>query len=102
TPTAFRARQRETLLPTLHQLQRKQPAVSLKWFDRGRVWTSPDEAREALETLRRQRKPARTREWRPGGNHRDPRKRFELTRDEKRARFKSRRTSGARPPKRSK
>jgi len=102
TPTSFRARQREILLPTLRQLQRTQPAVSLKWFDRGRLWASPEEALEALETLRRERRPARPREWRPGGTHRDPRKRFELTRDQKRARFKGRRRPGERPPKRSK
>src|SRR3954451_22703997 len=110
TPTSFRGRDREMLLPTLHQLQRTQPDVTLKWFDRGRVWNSPLEAKEALQRRRHERKPPRSKDWRPGGEHRDPRKRFELTRDQKRARFKARRPRPGgqrpgprpRPPKRSK
>jgi tetratricopeptide (TPR) repeat protein len=43
-PTAFRAADRETLLPTLKQLQSKNPGASLKWFARGKVWDSPEEA----------------------------------------------------------
>ena len=88
TATAFRAQRREILLPTLRQLQRTQPDVSLKWFERNRVWSSPQEARDALIARRQQaRRPAA---WRPGGEHRDPRQRFELTRTQKRARFKAR------------
>jgi hypothetical protein len=74
-PTAFRARDREELLPTLHQLRRKNAAVVMKWFARGRLWESP----EAADAARRAPKPApekRGREWRPGGDHRDPRDRF--------------------------
>jgi hypothetical protein len=90
TPTSFRARERGDLLPTLHQLQRRQPDVSLKWFERSRVWESPAEAREALVAQRQRRKAGkRPGDWRPGGEHRDPRKRFELSRQEKRARFKA-------------
>ena len=48
TPTSFRARDRDVLVPTFVQLQRTQPDVSLKWFERGRLWTSPAEARDAL------------------------------------------------------
>lgn len=95
TPTAFRARTREALLPTLHQLQRTQPDSALRWFERNRLWASPLEAREALRA-RRTFRPARVPGWRPGGDHRDPRARYELTRDQKRARFKKR--LGARPP----
>ena len=74
-PTAFRAREREELLPTFHQLQRKSPDAVLKWFARGRLWESPLEAEEAA------RRPAGRPEkrgagWRPGGQHRDPRARF--------------------------
>lgn len=88
TPTSFRARQREDILPTFNQLKRTQPDVRLMWFERGRLWTGPREAREAL--LARRRAPSsRPREWRPGGSHKDPRAKFERTRDEKRARFKS-------------
>lgn len=86
--TSFRARDRETLLPTLNQLKRKSPNVFLMWFERGRFWKGPGEARDAL--LARRRTPsARPKEWRPGGNHRDPRARYEMTRDQKRAKYKS-------------
>ena len=89
TPTAFRARQAEDLLPTLHQLQRKQPDTVLRWFERGRFWESPEAAREASIAARRATQD-RNRDWRPGGNHADPRARFKISRDEKRARFKAR------------
>ena len=102
TPTSFRAQRREILLPTLHQLQRTQPDLSLRWFERNRLWSSPAEARDALNA--RRERPRRPREWRPGGEHRDPRERFQLTRDQKRARFKARQRAGpgSRPPARSK
>ena len=73
--TAFRAREREELLPTLHQLKRKNTDVVMKWFARGRLWESPAEAQAA----QRAPKPPlekRGRDWRPGGAHRDPRDRF--------------------------
>jgi hypothetical protein len=89
TATAFRARYREDLLPTLTQLQRKTPDAVLQWFDRGKLWPSPEAAREALKAERQRSRP-RDREWRPGGNHKDPRARFKLSRDQKRARFKKR------------
>ena len=92
-PTAFRARDAEDLVPTLRQLQRTQPDVSLMWFERGRLWPSPDEARLAL--LERRRQPTgRGRDWRPGGNHKDPRAKFDVPRDVKRARFKKRLIAG--------
>jgi hypothetical protein len=47
-PTSFRAATPDELLPTLKQLQSKHPDAVLKWFARGRLWTSPEEAREAL------------------------------------------------------
>lgn len=74
-PTAFRAREREELLPTFHQLKRKNTDVVMKWFARGRLWESPEEAQAA----QRAPKPPlekRGRDWRPGGEHRDPRERF--------------------------
>jgi hypothetical protein len=95
TPTAFRAKHRDDLVPTLKQLQRTQPAVVLRWFDRGRLWDSPIAAREALKAQRRLRSD-RGPGWRPGGSHVDPRERYKLTRDQKRARFKRRRF-GAKP-----
>jgi hypothetical protein len=73
-PTAFRAREQEELLPTLAQLRRTNTDVLLQWFARGKLWDSPEQEREAAQ------KPApferRTRDWRPGGKHEDPRARF--------------------------
>lgn len=96
TPTAFRSRYREDLLPTLTQLQRTAPDAVLQWFDRGKLWASPEAARDALKSDRRQ-PPPRNRDWRPGGDHKDPRAKYKITRDEKRARFKKRRMPW-RPP----
>lgn len=88
-PTAFRAREAEDLIPTLKQLQRTQPDVSLMWFERGRLWRTPEEAQRAL--VERRRTPTgRGREWRPGGEHKDPKARPKVPRDEKRALFKKR------------
>lgn len=78
-PTAFRAREREELLPTLNQLRRKNSDVTMKWFARDRLWESP----EAERAARRQPKPfeKRGRDWRPGGQHKDPRARFDRKRE---------------------
>ena len=46
-PTSFRASEAEELLPTLTQLRRKHPDATLRWFQRGRLWISPDDAKEA-------------------------------------------------------
>src|SRR5450759_1963207 len=80
-PTAFRAAEREELLPTLNQLKTKNPGAELKWFARGRVWESPEESRGARsegETAVRDAvlKERRARDWRPGGEHKDPREKF--------------------------
>jgi hypothetical protein len=71
-PTAFRARDREELLPTLAQLRRTNTDVELKWFARGRLWESPEAERFAATIPRVKRH----RDWRPGGTHEDPRARF--------------------------
>src|SRR5688572_32089489 len=93
-PTAFRARDAEDLLPTLHQLKRKNPNVVMKWFSSGRLWDSPEAAREARR--RRPAAPAEKRgvDWRPGGKHADPRDRFRKKKDSKRP---ARPFSSARP-----
>ncbi|MFO7302034.1 MAG: hypothetical protein DIU54_006385 [Acidobacteriota bacterium] len=88
-PTAFRARDREDLLPTLHQLQRTQPDAVLMWFERGRLWTSREEAANARRS-RRPRDQSRGPEWRPGGEHRDPRARPKLPRDRRRELYRKR------------
>ena len=93
-PTAFRGREREELLPTLKLLQRTQPDATLKWFQRGKLWESPEQAAEALRA-RRSVRSGRGPTWRPGGSHADPRAKYELTRDQKRARFKKRLIHGS-------
>jgi hypothetical protein len=74
--TAFRAREREELLPTLHQLKRKNADVAMKWFARGRLWDSPEQEQTARRAPKRPLHETRSRDWRPGGDHKDPRERF--------------------------
>lgn len=69
--TAFRAREKDELLPTLTQLRRTNKDVVLKWFARGRIW----ESREAEIAAREKQREKRARDWRPGGTHEDSRKR---------------------------
>jgi hypothetical protein len=88
-PTAFRAHTQEELLPTLRQLQSKHPDAVMKWFARGRLWHTPEEERMAAAMKRRPARERRPPAWRPGGEHRDPREKFKVPRDEKRARFAS-------------
>ncbi len=88
TATSFRGKEREDLVPTLRQLQRTQTDVTLRWYERGKVWESPEAAIGAAKLAETTAREKRTKEWRPGGEHRDPKARFELTRDEKRAKFK--------------
>ena len=95
--TAFRSRIRESLLTTLYQLQQTQPGVALRWVERNRVWESPEAARAAFAAERMARRPKMPAGWRPGGDHRDPRARYELTRDQKRARFKTTERQGGPP-----
>jgi hypothetical protein len=74
-PTAFRARDKEELLPTFTQLKRTNQNVTVRWFAQGQLWDSPEAQRAAG------RKPKfagdkRGPDWRPGGSHKDPRDRF--------------------------
>ena len=90
-PTAFRAHTQEELIPTLRQLQSRHADVIMKWFARGRLWDTQDQER-ADAMAKRRPKPSLTRErrprdWRPGGEHQDPRDRFKVPRDDKRRRF---------------
>jgi hypothetical protein len=98
-PTAFRAHAQEELLPTLRQLQVRHPDAVMLWFARGRLWASPEEARAAAEA-QRMRKVHRKPGWRPGGEHRDPKERFNVPRDEKRRRFARKLQRDARAPRR--
>ena len=74
-PTSFRAATRDELLPTLKQLQSKHPDAVLKWFARGRLWTSPEEAREALFRKRATRPEKRDRFGATRGTQREDRER---------------------------
>lgn len=74
-PTAFRARDRGDLLGISRQLGRRNSNVEVKWFSNGRLWNSPEEAREATKSSRERREP-RGPDWRPGGKHEDPRARY--------------------------
>jgi hypothetical protein len=85
-PTAFRAAERDDLLPTFKRILQKHPDAEMKWFARGRLWASPDEVREY--TARPKSLERRDRNWRPGGEHRDPR---EERREAARARNQSHR-----------
>jgi hypothetical protein len=90
-PTAFRAHLQEELFPTLRQLQARHPDAVMKWFARGRLWESQDQERADAIARRRPKSRGvlepRSRDWRPGGAHKDPRDRFKVPRDEKRRRF---------------
>jgi hypothetical protein len=70
-PTAFRAADRDDLLPTFKRIQEKHPDAEMKWFARGRLWASPEEARD--HAARGKSSERRDRSWRPGGDHRDRR-----------------------------
>lgn len=85
-PTAFRSREAQELQPTLTQLRRTNKDVVLRWFARGKLWESP----EAERAAGRKPKPVehRGREWRPGGEHKDPRA---FWRDNKKQRNQERR-----------
>jgi hypothetical protein len=78
-PTSFRAAEREDLLPTLRRLQAKHPDAVMKWFQRGQLWESPDAARAEFQRATA----PRGRDWRPGGEHRDPRAVFKKNKQER-------------------
>jgi len=46
TPTSFRARERDEIVPLFNQLKKKNPGALLKWFSGGKLWDSPEQARE--------------------------------------------------------
>ena len=99
-PTAFRAHTQEELIPTLRQLQSRHADAVMKWFARGRLWESQQQERDDFQRRKRgsQRPDRRSierrgRDWRPGGEHKDPRARFDK-------KTKRRKPSGRRPPER--
>ncbi|HOG27763.1 MAG TPA: hypothetical protein PLN93_05705 [Vicinamibacterales bacterium] len=75
-PTSFRTRERDEILPLFNQLKAKNPTAELKWFSGGRLWDSPEQAKEARhlervrtfrEERRKQERDARERTLGPGG-----------------------------------
>jgi hypothetical protein len=80
-PTAFRAARREELQPTFAQLKRTNKDVAMKWFARGRLWDTPEQAQWAGRNLDRSTE-KRGRDWRPGGTHQDPRARFDRRKEQ--------------------
>ena len=74
-PTAFRAADRDELLPTFQRIKEKHPDAEMKWFARGKLWESQEAARPPAEA-RRSKAGRRPDTWRPGGEHRDPRQKF--------------------------
>ena len=99
-PTAFRARDKEELLPTLQQLRRTNTDVVMKWFARGRLWESPEAARSADRAPKSPER--RTSDWRPGGQHKDPRDRFKKKRDDRARPWSGKPQGGERRPWRDK
>jgi hypothetical protein len=125
-PTAFRAADRDDLVPTFQRIREKHPDAEMKWFARGKLWASPEEAQSRRpqdarpphgdRPQRDSRSPRdgrsgdrtgaspkhggpadrgaridrdhRDRDWRPGGEHRDPRQKYK---DAKKARNQTRR-----------
>ena len=43
-PTAFRSAERDELMPTFKRLQEKHADAEMRWFARGKLWSSPEEA----------------------------------------------------------
>ena len=93
------------------QANQKHPDAEMKYFARGRLWSSPDEARVEAEARRAAAAerhstrggPSRGRTWRPGGEHQDPRQKFKdakkvRNQDRRQDRFDRRHKSGAAEP----
>jgi hypothetical protein len=84
-PTSFRSASRDELLPTFKQIQAKHPDAQLRYFARGKLWYSDEEAQAALLRERSQRSDGRrhgprdeprrdNREgWKPPSGDRGPR-----------------------------
>jgi hypothetical protein len=88
-PTSFRSTEREELLPTFERIRHTHPDAEMKWFARGRLWATPEEAQAALREERRP--PPVGRDWRPGGSHRDPRQKFADAKKERNAAIRKKR-----------
>jgi len=108
-PTAFRAADRDDLLPTFQRIKEKHPDAEMKWFARGKLWESPEAARTQRDHTSRNRsggerdrrsrdrtnrdgdRAFRDKNWRPGGEHRDPRQKFIDAKKDRNARMRTER-----------
>lgn len=84
-PTAFRAHERDELMPTFNQLARKNADIVMRYFSHGKLWDSPEQAQWARTTAQPPRE-RRGPDWRPGGTHEDPRARFDKKKNRDHAR----------------
>jgi hypothetical protein len=82
-PTSFRAGTRDELVPTFKQIQARHPDAQLRYFARGKLWYSEEEATAALirdrfDKRQRSRPPAaggwkpRAGSWKPEAGSRKP------------------------------
>jgi hypothetical protein len=89
-PTSFRAHDVEELLPTFNRLREKHPTAQLKWFERGQLFETREAARQQGygQGERRWEGPRPGKDWRPGGEHRDPRQKYKDAKKAKWDRYK--------------
>ena len=81
TSTHFRARTQKQLFPIFKKLQAKHPTAEMKWFEYGKLWRSPSEVGSKPDGINNDKDiNKRSPDWRPGGNHSDPRARFKKKR----------------------
>jgi hypothetical protein len=67
-PTSFRSATRDELLPTFKQIQSKHADAQLRYFARGKLWYSEEEAHAALvrDRFEKRQRPRPAGRWRPG------------------------------------
>jgi hypothetical protein len=105
-PTAFRAAERDELLPTFKRLQHTHPDAEMKYFARGKLWGSAEDAEQDAAARRaggHRQSEGRGRNWRPGGEHTDPRQKFKDAKKDRnlgrrKQRFERRQGSGKGEP----
>jgi hypothetical protein len=88
--TSFRSATRDELLPTFKQIQAKHADAQLRYFARGKLWYSDEEAQAALIRERKEREGRRRHEgdrrgpWKPRDDNGPPRREGWKPRDENR------------------
>ena len=99
-PTSFRTHTQEELLPTFRQIQAKHPDAVMMWFAHGRLWKSPEDAREARFRKQQERRPRPQWGNRPPREDRGPAPAREAgaPRPQPKDRWRNRPATGHRPP----